>query len=48
MRALELQYIARLEKRLRDEPGQWAVFERLWDAPEKALAPQREKQKATA
>jgi lauroyl/myristoyl acyltransferase len=48
VRALELQYIVRLEKRLRDEPGQWAVFERLWDAPEEAPQPEREKQKATA
>ena len=48
VRALELQYIARLERRLRDEPGQWAVFERLWDAPEATPATEREKQKATA
>jgi KDO2-lipid IV(A) lauroyltransferase len=48
VRALELQYIARLEWRLRDEPGQWAVFERLWDAPRATPATERESQKATA
>jgi lauroyl/myristoyl acyltransferase len=48
VRALELQYIARLERRLRDEPGQWAVFERLWDAPEATPATERGKQKATS
>jgi KDO2-lipid IV(A) lauroyltransferase len=48
VRALELQYISRLEKRLRDEPGQWVVLERIWDAPDKAPIPEREEQKATA
>jgi KDO2-lipid IV(A) lauroyltransferase len=28
-----IQYIARLEARLRDEPEQWAVLERIWDSP---------------
>lgn len=33
-RAAMLQYIERLEARLRAEPEQWAVLERLWDEPE--------------
>jgi KDO2-lipid IV(A) lauroyltransferase len=32
-RAAMLQYIERLEARLRAEPEQWAVLERLWDDP---------------
>ncbi len=31
--AAMLQYIERLEARLRAEPDQWAVLERIWDAP---------------
>jgi len=27
------EYIERLERRLREEPGQWAVIERIWDGP---------------
>ncbi len=48
VRALEQQYIERLEKRLRDEPWQWMVLERIWDAPEKAAEPEPQKQKAAA
>jgi lauroyl/myristoyl acyltransferase len=33
-RAAMLQYIERLEARLRAEPEQWAVLERIWDEPE--------------
>ena len=27
----ELQFLERFERRLREEPGQWAVLERVWD-----------------
>ncbi|MBI2913156.1 MAG: lysophospholipid acyltransferase family protein [Chloroflexi bacterium] len=29
-----LKYLERLERRLRADPGQWAVLEKIWDAPE--------------
>jgi lauroyl/myristoyl acyltransferase len=32
-RAAMLQYIERLEAKLRAEPEQWAVLERIWDEP---------------
>jgi KDO2-lipid IV(A) lauroyltransferase len=28
-----LEFLARFERRLREEPGQWVVFESIWDAP---------------
>lgn len=31
VRTMMLEYIGRLEARLRAEPGQWAVLERIWD-----------------
>ncbi len=34
VRSAMLQYIARLERRLREDPGQWAVLERIWDGVE--------------
>jgi len=36
VRAAMLQYIEKLEARLRAEPDQWAVLERIWDAPAEA------------
>jgi lauroyl/myristoyl acyltransferase len=41
VRAAALQYIARLEARLRDHPGDWLVLERIWD--DEASRPQRER-----
>jgi len=34
VRAAMLEYIGRLERRLRADPGQWAVLERIWDGEE--------------
>jgi KDO2-lipid IV(A) lauroyltransferase len=36
VRSAMMQYIERLEARLRAEPHQWAVLERIWDAQEAA------------
>ena len=32
VRAGTLAFLARFERRLRAEPGQWAVLERIWDS----------------
>lgn len=40
VRAAALQYIARLEARLREHPGEWLVLERIWDDEE--VKPERE------
>ncbi len=40
VRAAALQYIARLEVRLREHPGDWLVLERIWD--DAAAKPERE------
>ena len=32
------EYIERLERRLREDPGQWAVIERIWDAQPSSAA----------
>ena len=32
----EMLFLERFEKWLREEPGQWAVLERVWDAVEEA------------
>ncbi len=37
VRLAALKYLERLERRLRSDPGQWAVLERVWDAPEEAV-----------
>lgn len=34
VRSAMREYIERLERRLRDDPGQWAVIERIWDGVE--------------
>ncbi|MEO8458582.1 MAG: lysophospholipid acyltransferase family protein [Chloroflexota bacterium] len=36
VRTATLQYLALLEKRLRDDPGDWLVLERVWDSPQTA------------
>jgi KDO2-lipid IV(A) lauroyltransferase len=45
VRTAMLEYVRRLEARLRAEPEQWAVFERIWDGgnaePEPARAPEK-------
>jgi lauroyl/myristoyl acyltransferase len=34
VRAGTLEFLARFEKHLRADPGQWGVFERVWDGEE--------------
>ncbi len=48
VRAMALKWIARYEDYLRREPHQWAVFERLWDAPTPEPATKNEPHKVAA
>jgi KDO2-lipid IV(A) lauroyltransferase len=48
VRAAMLLYLERLEERLRAEPGQWAVFERIWDPAANTAAAEAAKQEAAA
>ena len=43
-----LEFIKRMEARLRAEPEQWLVFERLWDAGEAAGEPAKQPETAAA
>ncbi len=39
VRTNALRFLARLERHLREDPGQWAVLERIWDSPQGAPSP---------
>ncbi|MDO8617139.1 MAG: lysophospholipid acyltransferase family protein [Dehalococcoidia bacterium] len=47
VRAAQLKYLERLERRLRTDPGQWLVLERIWDVKEQPQPePERAKMRA--
>ena len=46
VRTAMLEYISRLEARLRAEPGQWMVLERIWDAERREPQPAKEPEEA--
>lgn len=46
VRTAMLEYISRLETRLRAEPGQWMVLERIWDAEPREPQPAKEPEEA--
>ena len=46
VRTAMLEYISRLETRLRAEPDQWMVLERLWDAESSEPQPAKEPEEA--
>lgn len=49
VRAAALEYIARLEARLRENPGEWLVLERIWDGEEpKPLQAQSDAERVAA
>ncbi|HEY5638640.1 MAG TPA: hypothetical protein VIW01_01155 [Dehalococcoidia bacterium] len=47
VRTAMLEYISRLEARLRAEPDQWMVLERLWDAGGREPQPAKEAEEVT-
>ncbi len=46
VRTAMLEYISRLEARLRAEPDQWMVLERIWDAERREPQPAKEPEEA--
>ena len=46
VRSAMLQYIERLERRLREDPGQWAVLEKIWDGEERGQKSEVRSQKS--
>ena len=46
VRTAMLEYISRLEARLRAEPDQWMVLERIWDAERREPQPSKEPEEA--
>lgn len=46
VREAMLEWIARLEARIREHPGQWCVLERVWDAPANAAGAARSRESA--